>query len=277
MSVKRYLAVMCVGIGLALTGCGTYVPDLTDPPATAGDTQLLVEAVVESIHCEIRAAIVDVIDADKEMARMLGARTAPWLETWGVQIGLTLQVEEKTQVNASTIWFPPTSSSTVFTLAGGGNIAASAVRIDKIGYYYTVEDLYARGKCRGAEPPPQRGSLLIRSDLKLEDWLYAHVISVGTGAVSVPTTINSPLKQNALSHEVKFEVLTGGNLTPSWQLVHATVNPASPFLSTNRNRIHDLLITFGPTEQKTDGLVGAAAASYLAAQIGLAVNNRNGF
>jgi hypothetical protein len=266
---------LLVGIALGISGCGTYVPEIQEASSDQSNGQLLVHAIVRSIHCEIRNAIAYVIDEDKRLAPLNGGvRSAEWLEGWGAQVGLSLTTEEKTALNPTSAWSPPSPAKALFALGLGVNLSSDATRIDKFNYYYTVADLYKQGACAADQSPHPTGSLLIQSDLKLREWLLSQVLNVGTGESGVPTSANTLLKQNALSHEVKFEVVSTGSLTPSWKLVNVTVNQTGTFFSTTRDRTHDLLITFGPTDPNTPGLSGAAYASYLASQIGLAISEQ---
>jgi hypothetical protein len=285
MSAVRWL--VPVFASLLVGACGTYVPEIqevsnlseTGQVLSVGTSQLLVQAIVDSIHCELRNAVTNVIDEDKSVAKLNpgGRRSAAWLDKWVAQIGLTLTVEEKTSLNPAVLWSPLSPITSVFTLAGGGTLSSDATRIDKLGYLYTVRELYALGECpkdrivQNSKAPT--GSLLIQSDLKLREWLFDQVFNVATGEYSVPTAITTPLKQNVLSHEVKFEVVTTGTLTPAWKLTRVTFNQTGTLFSATRDRTHDLVITFGPIDPATKGLAGPAAAEYLASRIGSALGD----
>jgi hypothetical protein len=258
-----------------LTGCGTYVPEIQEFPAPSG--ALLVKEIVRNVHCEVKRAVTKVIEQDKELAKINGRRLAPWLDKWGVQIQLTLQIDEKSSVNPS-LTYTPNPVSALFTLGAGGSVSSQATRIDILHSFYTVQDLVRLPKnCAPANPA--QGSFLLESDLKLRQWLADTVLSSSTGDINVPANPNdSPMKEDGvISHEVKFEVDSAGTLTPAWKLTQISVNPDAPFLSASRNRIHDLLITLGPTSQSS--LTGkwvpgpAAANSALSSSIGLAVAN----
>lgn len=253
-----------------LTGCGTYVPELADPPSNQADGQLLVQAIVRSVNCEMRNAVAFVIDRDKELAAINGQRTAAWFEKWGVQAALTLTIDEKTSINPTAIWTPPNPATALFTLAGGVSASADATRIDTLNFYHTVKDLYRLGPCpAGDNAAAPMKSLLIQGDLKLRQWLVSHVLAAGTGEITAPTGIDTPLKQDALSHEVRFLVATSGNINPAWTFVHVNVNPAGPLLSTSRDRTHDLLLTFGPVDPSSKRLASVAAGTFQASQIGV--------
>jgi len=262
-----------------LGGCGTYVPEIQEFPAPSG--ALLVKEIVRNVHCEVKRAVTSVIEKDKELASINGRRLAPWLDKWGVQIQLTLQIDEKSSVNPN-LSYTPNPVSALFTLGAGGSISSQATRIDILHSFYTVQDLVRLPKnCAPADPA--QGSFLLESDLKLRQWLADTVLSSSTGDINVPTKLDdSPIKDGVISHEVKFEVDSAGALTPSWKLTQVSINSDAPFLSASRNRIHDLIITLGPTSQSPltgKWVPGAAAAnSALSSSIGLAVTNgvRNG-
>jgi hypothetical protein len=259
----------------SLSGCGTFVPEIQEFPAGGPESQLLVEAIVHSIHCELRNSVNYIIDQDKKLAKLnQGTRNAAWFENWGVQVGLTLQIEEKTAINPTYVYLPPSPVTSIFTLAGGATLSSDALRIDKLNYFFTVKELQKQGTCpEDANANPTQGSLLIQSDLKTREWLLSVIMGNGTSEVNLPVGPSTVVKTNVLSHEVKFEVVSAGNITPAWKLVHWTVNQAGPFLGASRDRQHDLLLTFGPVDPKTLGPSVPVAQSFLASQIGLAVNN----
>lgn len=269
------LAIWPVALTIWLSGCGTYVPELQEFPAAS--SQLLVKEIVRNVHCEVKRAITAVIEEDKRLAAINGRRLAPWLEKWGVQIQLTLQIDEKGTV-APSLTYTPNPVSTLFSLGAGAAASTQATRIDILHSFYTVQDIYRLPKnCAPADPA--QGSFLLESDLKLRQWLADTVLSSSTGDIIPPTNPDdSPMKEDGvISHEVKFEVDTSGAITPTWRLTQVTVNPDAPFLSASRNRSHDLLITLGPTS--ISPLTGkripstAAANSQLSSSIGLAVSN----
>ena len=251
-----------------VAGCGTYVPAIQEIPGA--DSERLVQAIVGSIKCEIKDAVVWLINDDRTNALLYKQpRTTDWLLDWGAQVQVTLQVNEQSAISPSGLYFP----MNIFFLNGGANLSSSATRIDILNYYYTVPEMYGSGKyCTETLKMNNRtnyptGSLLIQSDLKVKEWLSDVVRGLATDNISFA---NKNAK-NAISHEVKFEIITSGNITPMWKLVHATINPNSPLLSASRDRTHDLLITFGPNDPATDSLgVGTPAANTnLASQIGI--------
>ena len=82
----------------------------------------------------------------------------------------------------------------------------------------------------------------------------------GGGGGTVPDT---------LTIEIKFIIVSNGNVTPTWKLLRVSANTGSaPLFSLGRTRTHDVIITIGP-----DNL--ATANTHLASQIGNAVSNGN--
>jgi len=260
MSANRLTVAAFLGAAL-LAGCGTQVPQIRDFPNnnTVADNNELVQAIIVSIHCELKDAVTKVINA-----RAHNYYTAEFLKKWGAQVGLTLQLEEKTTVSPNTVYLPPSPPSSIFTLAGGLTGTADATRIDKINFYYKVSELYLgpNGKCQRDDNPPH-DSLLIQSDLKLAEWLDVMVNGVATGHI---TSIGN---ENVLSHQITFQVTTSGNVTPAWKLVRATVNQSGSFLMASRDRKHDLLITFGPLDKTKSGnfLVPIAESTHISSEL----------
>ena len=215
----------------ALSGCGPDVPELfpTDPE----QGQLLAEAIIYSIHCEVADAVIYIIDEDRRLAKLNGRRIAEWLDQWGTQITLTLTAEDST-----------------------GTLSSNAIRTDILNYYYTVPDLHKHGSCAPGFQRQLPTTSLIKSDLKLKEWLVYQLPNMS------PDIAAGPFGKNAISHEVNFQVVSsGGSATTSLKPTN------SKFISA-----HHLLITFGPVDPSQGGLVGAASNAHLASQIGLAVS-----
>ena len=268
MSVMRRI-VLAVG-ALSLSSCGTYVPDTQDFPGNTGDQQLLVQAVVQSVHCEVVNAVSDLFAQAKQYPAMRSFTDK--IKDWGVQMTLSLKTEEKGTLNPTVLWTPASPPTSVFTLAGSATLSSDAIRTEKLYFYYKVSELRSRRHCAtGVQPAAPVSSPLIQSNLKFGDWLYDQLAPVATGEVSVPTSAAGPLKQNVLYYEVSFEVATTGGLTPAWKLVRATINPTGTLLTATRDRTHDLQITMGPGDGS--GLKGQAANAQLSGDIGRSVAN----
>jgi hypothetical protein len=90
---------------------------------------------------------------------------------------------------------------------------------------------------------------LLQSDLKLAEWLFTAVGAVNTKTIDMDLTSRA-VKENALQHQIKFEIVTGVSATPSWKLKEVTVNPGGDFFKTSRTRTHDLIITLAEADKE---------------------------
>jgi hypothetical protein len=279
MSTNRWV-VPIISLSLLVGGCGLGVPEIQDfGNQTSG--QQLVQSIVYNVTCEVQDAIHGIYNNPDH------PRQSTFLDTWGVQINLSLQVEEKGSVNPVVNWLPPSPASAVFSLAASGTLSADATRQDKLNSYFTVQQLRSLGPCDKSTRPG--GLLLMQSDLALYEWLNANVIAADTNKIKYSSDYSDgPFKSNVLSHEVKFDITDTGNITPGWKLKRVMVNQSGNLLSGTRDRLNDLTITLGPTMPTpkivrgkngklmtiaTPGPSNAAYTASLASQIGLAVSN----
>ena len=225
--------------GFLVGGCGLYTPELQDfGDQTSG--QQLVQSIIYNVTCEVRDAIDDIYNNPDH------ARKSTFLDTWGAQIALSLQVEEKSSTSPVANWLPPSPASAVFNLNVGGTLSSDATRQDKTNSYFTVAQLRKIGRCDPKDRPG--GLLLMQRDLALYEWLNAQVIAADTDKIRyIADYSDGPLKTNVLSHEVKFDIQNTGNLTPGWKLTRVMVNQTGNLFSATRDRVNDLTITLGPT------------------------------
>ena len=260
-SLQSRKRVACVaGVALSLLGgCGTYVPSHQEG---GGEAQALIleGAIVQSVHCEVRNALREVLTGNPEHAH--------FLKDWALQMALTLTVGEKTIVAPTVaMTFPPG----LFTLGFGGTVSTEATRVDTFNFYYSVQELFDRGKCADNFPeqfPHPSGSLLIRSDLKTKEWLMFHL--------SNKVTVDFRTKNNGLQHKVTFVVDTSGGVTPGAAMATVTLMPSGVFLTAGRKRTHDLTLTFGPADEKEKQqkvLSSTAQSMFQASQISSALEN----
>lgn len=251
------------GLVLSASGCGTYVPELREfPYYTQADTQNMIDAIVQSVRCELSHAITSVVDNDISESRLRQSKRtySDFLGGWGAEVAFTFTIVEKTSVAPSVLWTPPSPASAVFTLNAGVAGSAQATRIEKMNFFYTVAELYGL-PCKGSEI--RYDSFLIQNDLKIADLLLGRIGPTTLGAAHTP----GAGQKNVLSHEISFQVVTGGTATPTLTLVRATINPSSPLFGVSRDRTHDLLITFGPLASGGKSLIAIAEQSHFGSQI----------
>jgi hypothetical protein len=238
MSAMRWSAAL--GMSLFAGGCGLYVPEFQEVPGDKVSGQQLVQSIVYNVTCEVQDAIDRIYNNPDHPLKHT------FLDTWGVQIALSLQVEEKSSVNPVVNWLPPSPATAVFNLNAGGTLSADATRQDKLNSYFTIQQIKALGPCDPSTRPG--GVLLLQSNLALDEWLIDNLTAGNTGEINYASDYSDgPLKQNVLSHEVKFDITDSGNITPGWKLTRVSINQSGNLLSATRDRTNDVTITLGPT------------------------------
>ncbi|MER9414027.1 hypothetical protein [Mesorhizobium sp. M0589] len=261
------VAMTCTG----LASCGTQVPRIEELPFGQGEEQLLIQAIIQSVHCDLSNAVKEFIKADSEHP----PRAAAWFDNWGIQMALTLTIEEKTTLNPGLKWKVPTPLVSALTLGASATGTATATRMDKSNYFYTVKELETMDYCKsGIQPKRGSHSPLIRNDLRLGDFLFEQLSLSATRVAGYPDSAKGIFKQNVLQHQVKFQVLTAVGVTPTVTLVRASFNDGGTTFDTRRDRTSDLLITMGPLDptQENPSLAPEAENAHLAQQIKAAVS-----
>jgi hypothetical protein len=270
-------------------------------PKITGTAQIEYE-IIERIQCDLRVAVQEanryhVLAGASQNSKFTVIQEGLFPANWGAQVALSLQVDESSALNPGLTLnqimpnavkvFGPGSTGTVvtsqsFNLGLGANLSSTATRIDKFNPYWSVaflmEPIKPNSSCYPQNDPFRRLSiepatsspLIIDSDLGIKDWL------VGSMTINdlVPSSKgglagNGGPKPESISIEIKFVIITSGNVTPTWKLVRVSANTGStPFFNAGRTRTHDLIITIGPNTTQTNN-------SHLASQIGNAVSNAN--
>ncbi|WP_156649682.1 hypothetical protein [Methylobacterium sp. Leaf89] len=260
------------------SGCGTYIPSTRDITSTDSDEVEMIEEISRTINCELSHTVTRIIDLDDfDSRRGGGGRTyASFLKEWGVQVALNMTVYERTNFNPTVLVTPPPTPSVITTLAGGGTLNGEAYRLQKINFFYTVQDLYRPRFFKEAEynieacRNPARykaGSPLVDSDLRLFSLIKGRISSTALGFSRGPESpVLSSGEKNALSQTVSFKVTASGQFNPSFKLTRAGLNPSGNLFSTGRDRTHELVFTFGPLDKS---LAGRSALAPLAQQIHL--------
>ena len=276
--------------GILLAGCGTYVPDLQEFWGTPTDATFMVNKVSAQVVCELRRAVQRVVFAEPvQFVQRPGDPPAPkprdlrwFVNTWAVQVTLNYIIIENSALTpgvalnsvyrSATTTFPGAAAVTSpqsFSLGLGATASSTATRNDKLNMFFTVRELLhgtpsITKSCIPNEPA--NADLFIQSDLKLYDWLSAALLPYD---VSIINYANNSTAQNAITHDIKFEIVSSGNINPQWKLVQINANTSSTLLAAGRDRTQELIITFGPTQKGM--LASAAANSHQATEIGSAV------
>jgi hypothetical protein len=293
-------AFLFMALFISLSACGLGVPQIGE--IWDDDTGTLAipleKKIKEKIYCELNAAVAD-LNSDKEKvipvsyqdpknpSKTITKMIKPVPETWGATLTLTLTVEELSAFNPGAAfntpmiptktYFPggitiPGSQS--YNLGIGGTISSDATRYDKYTFFYKIKDLESYNTSCGDPNPiegsaPENyhgGSLLLESNLGIKKWLskVADIrSSIGVSAKS---------SQQVLTYDVKFDIVSSGNITPTWKLVRvSTPITGLPLFNTKRERTHEMLLTLGPLSESKKEPSLLSANDALAAQIGAAV------
>lgn len=73
------------------------------------------------------------------------------------------------------------------------------------------------------------------------------------------------VKLGVYSYDIKFGIVSSGNVNPSWKLINLSTNASgAPLFSAGRTRTHDLTLTFGPS---TDQPTLAALQAHFTSQV----------
>jgi hypothetical protein len=191
------------------------------------------------------------------------------IENTGLTPGLTLN----TPLRTATTKFAGASSVTTpqsFMFGFGATASSTATRNDKLNMFFTVKELlHATPSANLTCIPnqPTKADLFVQSDLKLYDWMRDTLLPYDVGIINYN---NNSTAQNAITHDIKFEIVSDGNINPQWKLVNISANTSPNLVAVGRDRTQELIITFGPTQNGQ--LAPAAANSHLATETGAAVS-----
>jgi hypothetical protein len=142
MGTMRAASAIPLAIVLMLGGCGTYVPEIQEFPATPLDGQQLVDSIAFNVTCEVRDAII----------QLYKDYPSTFLDQWGAQITLNLTTEEKSSANPAANWTPPSRISALLNLGFSATGSADATRINKISWFLAVPDLRGKIPCGDQRP-----------------------------------------------------------------------------------------------------------------------------
>ena len=272
------------------------VPDIKEVWDGPRGTEQIEFEVKKRVYCELKDAVIAAqkipfFTEDRVTGRKKQIPILP--DNWGAQVSLVFQVDESSAANPGVALTKPLENAITrfgsgnvttaqsFSLGLGGTLSSSATRIDKFDPYYSIKYLAKpntdKSVClphndpylRVGEVPSASSPLLIQSELGIEKWLTEAMFT--NALLASDDAGNSPNKDapDTVSLEIKFVIVTSGNVTPTWKLVRYTANNGnSPLFAANRTRTHDLIITVGPSKDKK------TADTHLASQIGQAVRRQ---
>jgi hypothetical protein len=251
---ERMLTVLLTMIPSCLTGCGTHVPPINEFWEGVEITSDMELRIKQNIFCETVKAVRDV---RTEITVPGYGPSIP--DDYGVQMQIGLTIDEVSSVNPGVTYTDPLKNALVnganiaqsFSLAAGGTLSSTATRTDTSYSYYNVGRIAGPGaNVKVCKDLNRAGSSpFLKSDLGIEDFLMQAVPGAIAFHSSEPAKggAGKTAKLDVLSYEIKFVVVSNGNITPTWKLVNVTANSGNlPLLNAGRTRTHDLILTFGP-------------------------------
>lgn len=232
-----------------LTGCGTYVPSVRDWPNENNEDEMIGQ-IVRAVRCQLAESITGVIANDQIQAesRPNRRRYTDAFDNWGMEANISITATEKSGVGPSALLAPDTLTLSAFTIGTSVGLSSEAEKTYTMNTFYTMRQLY-KNECI-VKSTERFGSPLVATDLGVTALLEGRLLAIRTGGAS---PLDEPGRQNVLSETVQFTVDTNAGLNPSWKLPRANVNPGGNFFTTSRNRIHKLIITFGPLDRDRGG------------------------
>jgi hypothetical protein len=298
MPTKQIFKILlCMSSNFLLISCGTYVPEIAEVWDGPNGTRDLEFNIKKAVFCEIQTAV-----KNNKLVESINGKVVPFLpDDWAAQVTLSLEVDETTALNPGVALNTPMASATnvfngssvitpqLFSVGAGGTLSSQSSRIDKFNMYYSVKDLRRptdpqNDICNPTDGKPdssKEGSSLFLSDLGITRWLNDALLvdqrlpssaqpAAGQkqGKGGQPAAAGTTPKPDTISYEIKFIVVSSGNVTPTWKLVRLSANTGSaPFFGMGRTRTHDLILTLGPSAGSQGG---KADMLHLSSQIGSA-------
>jgi hypothetical protein len=276
---KPLLAIPLAVAVLCLQCCGTYVPPINEVWEGVNISSDMELRIKQNIFCETVKAIRDV---RREITVPSYGPSIP--DDYGVQMQVGLTIDEGSAVSPGVTYTNILMSAIVhgstvpqsFSLSGGGTLSSTATRTDTSYSYYNVGKIAAPGvNVEVCENLNRAGSSpFLRSELGIEDFLMQAVPGAIAFHSSEPAKggAGKSAKLDVLTYEIKFVVVSNGNITPTWKLVNVTASSGNlPLLSLGRTRTNDLILTFGPGIDKP---VDFALQAHFTSQIVQSNQNR---
>lgn len=187
----------------------------------------------------------------------------------------------------SAFTFGPFTTAQSYAFGLGGQLSSQATRQDKLNFFYTFADLSTSySKHDSCEEPGDLGPkstsspFLVVSQLGIEKWLDDAAVvtnylrssrAAENGEGKALGNVGS-FVADSNTYDIKFIVVSSANATPTWNLVRLSANANAPFFDANRTRTHELIVTIGPNEIKTEKKHGVTVVKSLGPSLG-AVNS----
>lgn len=223
------------------------VPEIQEFWGGPADAAFKVNAIAGQVKCELGRAVSKKLVADRKLEH--SKRKYEWLENWAAAVSMQFTINERSAINPSLNLINLRSTTETFTGGLGAGLSSEATRTDKLSTTFYFNELVDHNTIDLICIPPRtwKGDLFVTSDLKIEQWLEIALFPQETNIISYKKNTRA----DAISHEIKYEIISNGSANPSWKLVDISNNTGqSSVFDFKRGRIQTLTITMGPTEGK---------------------------
>lgn len=276
---RKIIASLAVVSMAAFSLSGCIVPDVA-PILSHFDKQNLMAAVIRGVQCEIRRAVKTQVKDDPRL---------DWLYGWSAIINLQLNFKNIVIMNPGlSLNTPMVPANPIFpggitypvsqnyNLGLGGTASLSGARTEIVDYYYDFHDFLKHpaesldtGSCY------HYSGLSISGNLDLESWLKDALEPVKQCSFEgLPKEAVDDLPEEqavdaykkscpdlrnpitTLSHQIDFELVFGGSITPTWNLVRVSAS-GSPLFGATRSDHSTLLMTLGPANDSPKDYVSS--------------------
>lgn len=270
-------------LGVSLTGCGLYVPEMQPFFQEASYEKAFENIIVNNVKCELRNGVYETMAMLRTNTQYPG-EDIDWLLQQGATVTLKLSVDEKSSLNPG-ISFSDPFQNAVKVFPAGGNVtiprsfsggigsanSIDGTRTEIIAFTYSFYDLlHEKGmeKYLG-KPCDNEDGVFIQSDLKIKQFLINKVfLAKVPGSVIIRSDKDKAKKVanpfSTFSYQVTFIASFGLSGTPTWKLTSLSVNPTVPLFSTSHQRTQDLTISVGKTAPATKAKPATPSAEMLA-------------
>ena len=224
-------------------------------------------AIGNEIECELSDALKFIHEKTLTNAEL--RQEYSFIFNWNAQVNYTFYVDEQSTLNPTLSFL---NHAQIFTLGLNASNKSDATRTDKFTLVYKVGNLIKGPQYPCGAPHANPGTVFVTSELNIREWLI-EAIDMSVAQSHLPGGGPTyPKQATAISHEVKFDIVSSGSVSPSWKLVQFGAG-SSPLLSGSRDRYQDLLLTLGPPDKANPSDLGPAGqTSVLSSQLNNAVS-----
>jgi hypothetical protein len=236
-------------ISTVLGGCGLFVPeksifsDDSHKPGIASPQGVFENMIIAHVQCEIQKGLMQALEIVPDRTHDLD-----WLRTMVIAVTLKIVVDEQGTLSPSVMQAIPLSLASISAGLSGN---AHATRTETISFVVSAQELEDAARTTMAiqhwtsmSCAEYQNTILIESDLKIDQFIYDKVIIATTS--EVPRKPGNALPYTTFSDQITFVTTLSANATPTWIFKRVLVDPSGNLLNASRSRTHDVQITISP-------------------------------